>query len=354
MRCVRPGGTKRMMRSTVALVAAVAAVTVGSPGAAAAAASSPHLAIVMDDATDSAVVFDLRTNKVVGSVDVHAAVSATVGSCAIRSGQGFVTNFASTIDVLDLRKAPPALADGANSIPIDNFGEDLGLTANGKFLVVADGSNVQPLSIINTKTRTQIAAFATGTDSNSVSVLRDGSILVTSFNTHVVRRLNINERTGAVTDTGESLSLGVNEPNNTFAPARGGTALVIGRQGGGLLESFAIDGLRPLDSTFVGDVGLSGVASPDGTRLYVRTASGIKAFTYDPATGAIGTSPLFDVATGEAQTFFGIDQIAISADGTRIYDSEPNALVVRDATDGHALTSITDPHIAKPSGICLP
>jgi hypothetical protein len=63
---------------------------------------------------------------------------------------GFVTNLNNQIFVIDLTTSPPSLAGGTNPIPISNVGEDLSISPDGKFLVVAGGSNgpFEPISVI--------------------------------------------------------------------------------------------------------------------------------------------------------------------------------------------------------------
>ena len=106
--------------------------------------------------------------------------------------------------VVDLRQSPPALAVGVNPIPTPTgmpFVEDLALTSDGRFLVASDGSTAAPIAVINTATRAVVGTFSVTPDHNSVDVCDDGSVLTTSVNANVVKRLTISQ-TGTLTDTG--------------------------------------------------------------------------------------------------------------------------------------------------------
>ena len=64
--------------------------------------------------------------------------------------------------------------------------------------------------------------------------------------------------------------------------------------------------------------------SPDGSRLYVRSDGSVTGFIdvwgYTPATGAISSTPLLTISGIDNDpaggVYYGIDQIALSADGS--------------------------------------
>ena len=147
--------------------------------------------VVVTSATGKAVVFDADTDTVTGSVAIGAPGGSS-GDCSITLNQAFafVTNF--TGNVVAVQLSPPALAGPPNPIPISNHGEDTSLSPNGNHLVVCDGSDTQPISVIDVASRVQLSAVGSGSpDCNSVDVSNTGSVLVTSANTGVVRRLTI-------------------------------------------------------------------------------------------------------------------------------------------------------------------
>jgi RTX calcium-binding nonapeptide repeat (4 copies) len=79
----------------------------------------------------------------------------------------------------------------------------------------------------------------------------------------------------------------------------------------------------------------------------------IDVFDFNPATGALGASPLLTFSVAEAPTFLGIDQITLHPDGGKLYVSEPNAVNVYDPNTGALLDSITDPAIVDPTGVTV-
>ena len=312
------------------------------------------LGIVMDNSTKTATVFNATTNSVVGSVGVLSSING-VGDCNIINGLGFATAFDGKLHVVQL--TPPALASGTNSIPIANDGEDVAFSMATGLAYVSDGGNVQPLSVVNPTSRTQVGTFATGGDNNSVTVVGN-SVLATSDLAQTVRRFV--PKASTLTDTGESLAL-TDEPNNvitqatpTKPPSANTTALVITRNNH-LLTSFTVPGLTPVSTVTIPGTGRgsSGVISPDGTKVFVRTTTDVVGYNYNLSTGAIG-SMLFDKAIPTTNDiFFGIEQIALYPDGSKLFVSTANAVNVISAVDGSPITTITNPSIVAPTGICL-
>ena len=336
--------------AVVALVAAVAAI----------AARAQTLGMVVDNAQHKVVVFNADTDSVLGSVQIGAG--EVTGDCSVTGDQslGFATDFNSRVWVIDLTTTPPSLAAGTNPIIISNRSEDTALSPDQEFLLVCDGSFVEPISVIDIATRTQIGTFPLGTnrDCNSVDVCSDGSVLVTSNNTGAVRRLTL-DANGNLTNTGEVLGTGGTGnfgPNNVVCAPGGGAGIEVSR---GLREirSFTIPGLalvnlRVLTGT---GFGISSEINPAGDRAFVRSNSGaVDAYGFDSTTAALSAVPLFTIPIANTDTFFGIDQIALHPSGEKLYVSQPNALKVYDASTGALLTSITHPDIITPTGVCLP
>ncbi|MCH7698848.1 MAG: hypothetical protein IH865_07920 [Chloroflexi bacterium] len=319
-------------------------------GGTANAAGVPLIGMVADDATDSVIVFEAGGNTVLGAVPIGSG--SAIGDCSITADQtlAFATKFNGRVRVIDLKTSPPSLATGINSIPISNNGEDTSISPDQQFLVVADGSLNQPISVINIATRTQISTLFLGHDTNSVEVLSDGSVLATSINTGRVRRLTI-DGAGNLTDTGEVLSVG--GPNNVFGAPSATSGIVITRFPD-QIRSFTIPGLALVDTrNLSGSFGISGLVNPAGDRVYARVNSVIDVFSYNSATGALGAAPLFSIPISSTLTFFGMDQMAITPDGTKLYVSQPGALKVYNANTGAFITSITHPGIIRPTGVCF-
>jgi hypothetical protein len=322
-------------------------------------ATAGSIGMVADDTTKSVTVFDADADVVLGSIALPDSHNAT-GDCSITADGtlGFVTDFAGRVYVIDLTTSPPSLAAGTNPIPISNPGEDTSLSPDQKFLVVCDGGGAHPISVIDIAARAEVNTFFLGTDCNSVEVCSDGSVLVTSVGSGDVRRLVI-DGDGNLKDTGDLLFSGgngiTNGPNNVFCTPDAQAGIVV-RRGPSEIRSFTIPGLALSDirSLTGGGNGISGVFDSSGTRAYVRSNGGaVDVFAFTPATGQIGPAPLFSIAIGSTGTFYGMDQMALHPGDGKLYVSQAGALNVYDASDGTLVTSITDPAIDEPTGVCV-
>jgi hypothetical protein len=321
--------------------------------------AAQNLGMVADYGAKSVTVFDADSVTVLGTISLPVSGGATIGDCSIAPDQtvGFVTDFLRQVWVIDLTVSPPALASGPNPIPIANPGEDTVLSPDGKFLLVCDGSSPEPISIIDIATRTQVHTFHLGTDCNSIDVCEDGSVLVTSDIAHAVRRLTLGA-TGNLVDTGELLFLGSfnGGANNVYCAPGGRTGIVVMRSPQEI-RSFTIPGLhevdiQPLSGTAY--TGISGVFSPDGERFHARGNGGfIDTFLYDPVTGALGAAPVLTLPVANTGTFYGIDQLALSLDGSRLYVPDDDVLRVYAAATGVELDTLTSPAFLDLTGVCL-
>ena len=308
------------------------------------------------DNTESAVtVFDADTDTVLGSVPI---LGPTIGDVLIAPDQtrGFVTNFNNEIFVIDLTATPPRLAEGRNPIPISNLGEDLSISPDGKFLVASDGNEQQPISVIDIAGQSEVHTLSVGSDTNSIDVCADGSVLATSSGDRAVRRLTLGG-TGDLTDTGEVLSIG-SEPNNVFCAPGGTSGLVITTFASDEVTSFTIPGLnRTGTRALSGGFGISVLVNPAGNRAFARSSYDgfVDVFDYDDETAELGAAPLFSIPISNTFGFYGIDQAALHPNRAKLYVPEyfANALNVYDANTGAFLASITDSHIVEPTGVTI-
>ncbi len=302
--------------------------------------------MVMDNSTSTAIIFDADADVVLGTVPVPKGLLA--GDCSITSDQklGFAPNSAGQISVIDM--SAMTLASGPNVIPIGNSGEDTSISIDGKFLLVTDGCcGNQPLSIVDIASRSQVATFRFPADPISVETCSDGSVLVNTFPSSLYR-LTLNA-SGAPSDTGDLLALDTDDMNVSCSPGgQSGVAVNIS----GSIQSFKIPGLVPVDTRSLGAAGISAVFSPAGDRFYVRSVSTVKGFTFDQATGALGASPFLTIPIAAANAFFGIDQMAIHPNGTKLYVSQGGNLNIYDAMTGSLLKTLMTRSGAL-TGVCL-
>lgn len=319
------------------------------------------LGMVADNTTATVTIFDADTDTVLGSVTI-ASAGLAIGDVLITPDQtrGFVTNFNSEVFVIDLTASPPRLAEGTNPIPIANNGEDLSISPDGTFLLVSDGLFSQPVSVIDIAKQAEISTLSIGTDTNSIDVCSDGSVLATSSADATVRRLVLSED-GTLKDTGEVLSLGFSEPNNVLCAPGAMSGLVITRSGAEM-TSFTIPGLERVDVRALSgpSSGISGLVDSAEERVIARSngeSSGstgfIDVFRYNAQKAALDIEPLLSLPISGAPEFYGMDQMALHPNKTKLYVSEPDALRVYDANTGVPLTSISNPNIVRPTGVTV-
>jgi len=314
----------------------------------AAAAAQPKGMIAADDGT--VTIFDAGTNAVLTTLQLPDSGVVT-GDCSISAdgARGFVTDFSGVVHVIDL--TTNTLAGGPNPIPIANNGVDTSITPDGKYVVVCGGANIQAVSVIDVATQAEIGSFATGTDCNSVDVCGDGSVLVTSSNAENVRRLVI-DGAGALADTGESLDLGVAGPMNVACAPGADSGIVINYSTNDI-RSFTIPGLSPVD---VGDLPSSGggvvISEAAAFTRSLDFSPSLQGWAYDPATGALGATPFFDIPISDATAFFGVDQIGLHPATGEVYVPEPFELDRYDPSTGALLGTMALPSEA-PTGVCF-
>jgi DNA-binding beta-propeller fold protein YncE len=306
------------------------------------------LGMVADHATQSVTVFNADTDTVLGTVPI---LQGLIGDCAIApdSRLGFVTDFLQTLWVIDLSASPPALAAGVNPIPISNQGEDLALTPDGRFLVVCDGGLVQPVSVVDVASRMEIDTLDLGISCNAVDVCEDGSVLISSQSDGKVHRLVLDEA-GQLSDTGEAVS--ADSPINVVCAPGGRSGVAIEDQ----VRSFLVPGLAPVDAPNIPDnvgSGLAAAFTPAGGQVFVRSHGVLSGFSFDPETADLSPAPLFQMPLAPTLIFYGIDQIAMHPDGSKLYVSNPPVVSIFDPETRAPLGAIAGPAIVQPTGVCL-
>ncbi|MEZ6105036.1 MAG: hypothetical protein R3B96_02735 [Pirellulaceae bacterium] len=279
--------------------------------------------------------------------------SGIIGDCAITADQtlGFVTDFRMNVWVIDLTTSPPSLEP--TPIVISNNGEDLSLSPDQRYLLATDGSAFQPVSVIDIAARAEVQAFSTGGDNNSITVCCDGSVIVTSFNRLQVRRLILADD-GTLSNTGEIVNLGNVRPNNTACSLGAESCVVVGR-GDQQIRSFLIPGMIPVDTRSISGFWHLGQHQRRRHATLCPDARGIDVFAYDAPTGSIGAVPIMNIPTASTPTYYGLDQMDLTDDGTTLYVSEPGRLAIFDTASGLLIDQISGPTIRFPRvSHCLP
>lgn len=333
-------------------------------------AQDRNLGLVADNEADAVHVLDLNTNTVITTISLPV-VGVAVGDVAISQDgtAGFVTTFDDAVYVVDLTLATPALASGTNPIPISNPGEDFAVTPDGGYLLVADGSAVAPVSVLEIASRSEVdTENVTGSDNNSVDICDDGvTTLVSGTVSGEVASAIFDPAAGTLSATSLSIPSGGSGfgsgPNNIYCAPGSESGVIITRGAGqGRLRSFTIGAggaLAVAETVELGEFGISGAFSPDGTVFYARyqedlsaaSAGTVAAFTFDPVTGAIGDTPLYEAPNAATPTFFGMDQLSISDDGSLLFVSDSDEVAVLDAATGATVGAIADDAFGQLTGI---
>ncbi|MFC1921531.1 YncE family protein [Chloroflexota bacterium] len=337
---------KKRMAHTIVLLIVLLSLFASVPLSVLAQSKSTELIGMVADRNGRVHIFNAVTNSVVGTIDLPNYYSTGDVLISKTGKLGFVTTFASELWVIDLTTSTPTLASGTNPIPISNRGNDISITPDGKFLVVS-GVLSGPLSIVDIASRTEVSTFGTGSPS-AVDVLNDGSVLVADYSAGEIRKLSINSD-GTITDTGEILS--VPYPMNAYGSPDAQAGFVVTYSYPSSIQSFILSGLAPVDSYDLNVGGRSGAMHPSGDKVYVRTLSHLYAFSFDSTTGSLGTSPLFDIPVGWSESYLGMDQMAITPDGTQIYVPETDVINIYDAESGVLLATLSDPVFFSLTGI---
>jgi DNA-binding beta-propeller fold protein YncE len=319
------------------------------------AADPRYLGLVADE-SGFVHVIDTRTNTVLGSVAIPDIDADNAdGDCAVTTNGrfGFVSNFDSEIWVIDLTQSPPALAAGINPILISNPGEDMDISPDGKYLVITDGYDGEdvPISVVDIAARTEVSTKIVANNHCAVDVLRDGSVLVLSYDSLTAYRLIINSA-GELIDTGEAIT--VEYPNNIYGAPNSKSGFLV-EYWSDKIKSFTIPGLTLVDTRSLPGVGVCGVFHPAGNKIYVRTIddSYVLGYRFDPITGDLDSEPFFTIPVALCTGYFGMDQMDITPDGNRLYVPEGNLLKAYDANSGILLYTISDPNFGSLTGMSV-
>jgi hypothetical protein len=312
------------------------------------------LGIVSDNYSSMVNIFNADNDVVTGMLDGSPGLA--LGDCAIASDEkrGFTSSNNGEITFLDLVGGDNQKVSHHKQVVISNLGVDMALSPDDLFLVMAGGGSLQqPLSVVNTVLETEISTSATFVDNTSVEFCDNGTMLVTTTHgtrygqdlDNAVYDVTI-DRTGLIELKGGRLSSGA-KPNNAVCTPGSLSGVLLDREGG--LTSFTFPGLVKSDYRSLGtSAGVAAVFSSDGRSLFVRTRYSIEAFQFDPINGTM--VDLWKQNIPETSTFYGIEQIAIHPDGSKIYVDGGGPLLILDPHNGDKIGDIA---FGDTTGICF-
>jgi hypothetical protein len=310
--------------------------------------------MVVDNASDELRVFDVETGVVVASL--KGTTSRTSGDCALSEDQatGFSSHANQRIAVYELSMHREQRGFDISDIAISNAGVDMSLSPDGSLLVsVGAGNPYEPLSIVDTQRRAEIATAEPFLDHTSAEFCDDGTLLITTTygRSHVMPFDNAlyDARVGQSGDlllAGNRLSSGA-QPNNASCAPGSRAGVLLDRNGG--LTSFTLPGLGQADfADLHGATAVAAIFNHVGDRLYVRTSAEVVAFDFNPLNGVMQLDWIQPMSF--SAEYFGIDQIAVNPDNGLVYVDGGQSLVILDPDNGEQMGQIPT---GDATGVCF-
>lgn len=317
-------------------------------------ALAASLGMVADNDSDALQLFDVETGAILASLD--NSTGRIGGDCALSRDQvtGFSSHANQRISVYQISPLSAGEDIGISSIEISNTGMDMSLSPDGRLLVsVGAGSSYEPLSVVDTRSRKEVATAEPFLDHTSAEFCDDGTLLVTTtygqsfampFDNAVYdAKLDLE---GGLTLGGNRLSSGA-QPNNVSCAPGSRAGVLLDRESG--LTSFTLPGLERADfATLSGATAVAAVFSASGDRVYVRTSEAVEAFDFNPLNGLMKADWVQLVPF--SSEYFGIDQIALDPDNDRLYVDGGDMLLILDPENGQQTGSV---HTGDATGVCL-
>lgn len=310
--------------------------------------------MVTDNASGELRLFDAGTGKLIDRL--QGSPGQISGDCALSVDEstGYTSNAGRNISVFSFADAAPGKSADITSIAISNAGVDLSLSPDGRFLVSAGAGLIdEPLSIIDTVKRVELATSTPFLDHTSAEFCDDGTLLLTttfgnSFATpfdNAIYDARVSAA-GEVEMGGSRLSSGA-QPNNSSCAPGSGAGVLLDREAG--LTSFTLPGLEKADfAKLHGGTAVAAVFSRAGDRLYVRTTNTVEAFGFDPVSGAM-TADWVQPLSFSAE-YFGIDQIAINPASGGLFVDGGRELLILDPASGAQTGSVNS---GDATGVCF-
>ncbi len=220
----------------------------------------------------------------------------------------------------------PAAPTIQGKVDLGFFAEDIAITPDGRFALVSDGANDTKIAVVGITSRTLSTSInLTPRRVQSIAIAADGqTVLAADYNNARVHVLRLNPITGTIIDLNLALVVG-DGPINVSVSPDGQTALVANYSG---------SSISVLRITAPGEVSVvasipnlsypqSIAFSPDGISAYVletgTSPDRLAALTISGAGQVTDTGQRATLIANATGGFYGIDVIAISANGSRAY-----------------------------------
>ncbi|MDY0152631.1 MAG: PKD domain-containing protein, partial [Candidatus Cloacimonas sp.] len=269
-------------------------------------------------------VIDTATNAVYGPFLTGQLGSNYLADFVVSPNSQFalVSNFNNnTVYQLDISNPlnPSLLA----SYVLSFRAEDITLSYDGRFAIVADGGTTTMLAVIDLQSRATIQnlnispRFAQG-----VSISIDGKVLVNDYHNGYVYQYLLNLQTGMLTDSGSSIAISsafnsAISPSGEYAIACGGSA------SNTKLLKLNQDNSLTVVQTIESIGSQSAVYSPDGSKVLIAvigSPSKLHVYNVQPD-GTLLFASSYNLSEYSSGGYFGVDPLAINSANSKAYAS---------------------------------
>jgi YVTN family beta-propeller protein len=321
-------------------------------------ASQQPIGLIGSDVDKVVAAFDTGTHTARGGINVPSTGDRDAYAFAIdpSGAHAYVSNRFDRIHRVAF--GDTALSVSGTLITASHTASDLAMMTTGPRLLVAVGidtaSTAGVLSTIDPATGTELDRARLGNATPySVAACDDGrTVLVGTDAPQAVHKFTLDDR-GRLKRADAALTVRHSVANVYCAPGSQTGMIVFSASAS--LQSFDVRSMRGVGTRRLAaqsatpvrssPFGLSGVFARDGGRFFARSERGdftgtgfVEAFDVDAATGVLGPATHRRTVEPLAAASRGTDEIAISADGSRLY--------VTDAHEDRVL--VLDPHSLAP------
>jgi hypothetical protein len=241
---------------------------------------------------------------------------------------------------VDLTTETPTVTGSVNT-PMS--AEDIVVTCpSACYALVADGGSATSIVSINIATKTIVSTLNLPVSAQGITVTRNGLVLVNAYNNVSTIRVISLSSTGVLTDTGTTVNGGGNGALNVTPSPNGKLALVANVDSGsvGVLQ-IADDGTVSLVKSVPSFSFVQSIAfTPDGLHAYALLLGGqVGVLNVDAANNVTDSGVRIPIG-GTTPGFYGVDQIAVTADN-KVLVRVVGAVVVIDAATNTVIGSVT-------------
>jgi 6-phosphogluconolactonase (cycloisomerase 2 family) len=301
--------------------------------------------IIADNSSGRVSIFDVKTLEALQHIPLKADVIdvAITRDCSRAVVSSFVSKTMFQIDLCE------KYAKVIGKATTDTFLEDVALTSDDRFALSVDGSGKnQDIVSYSLKKNAFVSKIPANAQAVAVSPKGNGLVLTVVDQSDTVHRFTI-DRNGSLTDTGQEFPAG-GQPINVIFSRGGNFAFVAGFSPGGvsLLSTILPDQIT-LISTDVTQSSQSMALSRDNRHLFLLGADNVYIYAFDPVAGHLTLERSFEHGL-EIQSYYGVDQIALDASGTRLFISATGEVAVF-TTYGIRLGSVKG--VSGPGGIAI-